>query len=300
MPNSSSIIFVLWLSLVLLASSQPSTTGVGGAIPLESTTASTGGGSVASASATSLASSGGSAGGTSGGLVGAASAGSAGNISCSSIALTSSCSLRQDMRKLWADHVVWDRLFIIATVDNDGSAPFAVDRLMQNTIDLGNAFAPALGNQVGQNLTSLLREHILIGDDVAQAAVQGNTTGMQEANALWYQNAQQIALFLSNASSQWPFDSVLIMLNNHLNLTNIELLSRIQKNFTGDVVIFDAIFTQVMSMADTFSEGILMLQGGCSGVSAQGGSAQGGVSAASASGSASGAPPTTVAASSGA
>ena len=51
----------------------------------------------------------------------------------------SAAALKQDMRKLWTDHVVWTRDYIIAAVGNQPDAQAAANRLMRNQEDIGNA-----------------------------------------------------------------------------------------------------------------------------------------------------------------
>ena len=43
-------------------------------------------------------------------------------------AVTPAATLRQDMRKLWTDHVVWTRDYIIAAVGNQPDATAAANR----------------------------------------------------------------------------------------------------------------------------------------------------------------------------
>src|SRR5687767_10952166 len=71
-------------------------------------------------------------------------------------------ALRQNMRELWADHVVWTRAYIVAAVAGDASSASALDRLMKNQEDLGNAIAPYYGAPAGARLTQLLKEHISV------------------------------------------------------------------------------------------------------------------------------------------
>lgn len=40
---------------------------------------------------------------------------------------------------LWADHVIWTRAYIVAAVSDDPSAQSALDRLIKNQEELGNA-----------------------------------------------------------------------------------------------------------------------------------------------------------------
>src|SRR5437762_6932696 len=51
----------------------------------------------------------------------------------------SAAGLKQDMRKLWTDHVVWTRDYIIAAVGDQPDAQAAAGRLMKNQEDIGNA-----------------------------------------------------------------------------------------------------------------------------------------------------------------
>ena len=48
-------------------------------------------------------------------------------------------ALRQDMRKLWTDHVVWTRDYIIEAVGDQPDAQAAANRLMKNQEDIGTA-----------------------------------------------------------------------------------------------------------------------------------------------------------------
>src|SRR5688572_19048202 len=63
--------------------------------------------------------------------------------------------LRQGMRKVWADHVVWTRNYIIAAVSDQGDATAALNRLMKNQEDIGKAIVPYYGAAAGTRLTTL-------------------------------------------------------------------------------------------------------------------------------------------------
>jgi hypothetical protein len=73
-----------------------------------------------------------------------------------------STRLHQDMRKLWTDHTVWTRDYIVAAVDDRPDAQAAANRLMRNQEDIGNAVAAYYGQAAGQQLTSLLKQHIAL------------------------------------------------------------------------------------------------------------------------------------------
>ena len=166
-------------------------------------------------------------------------------------------ALTQAMRKLWADHVLWTRLYIIAAVNGSADAQPAAARLLKNQEDIGNAIVPYYGAAAGQRLTSLLKDHILIAVDVVNAAKANDQSKLREADQRWHANAADIATFLSGANPNWDRQAVQSMLYDHLALTTKEAVYRLQQNYNEDVPNFDAIFQQAMMMADALSSGII-------------------------------------------
>lgn len=108
--------------------------------------------------------------------------------------------LKQDMRMLWTDHVVWTRDYIVAAVGDQPDAQAAAGRLMKNQEDIGNAVAKFYGAPAGQQLTALLKQHISIAVDLIKAAKAGDKAAQQQADNKWQQNGVEIADFLSKAN----------------------------------------------------------------------------------------------------
>jgi hypothetical protein len=166
-------------------------------------------------------------------------------------------ALHDAMRKLWADHVFYTRLYIISAVNGSDDAQATAARLLKNQEDIGNAIVPYYGAAAGQRLTDLLKQHILIAVDLVSAAKAGDQAKQNDADQRWHQNAADIATFLSGANPNWPRQAVLDMLNQHLALTTKEAVDRLQKNYADDIPNFDAIFSQATMMADTLAGGIV-------------------------------------------
>src|SRR6185503_487463 len=101
-------------------------------------------------------------------------------------------TLKQDMRKLWTDHVVWTRDYIIAATTKQPDATSALNRLMKNQDDIGNAVARYYGAPAGRQLTTLQKDHIAIAGDIVKAAMAGDKTGQKAADDRWHKNAADI------------------------------------------------------------------------------------------------------------
>ena len=165
--------------------------------------------------------------------------------------------LRQDMRKLWTDHVVWTRAYVVAAVDDRPDAPAAAARLMKNQEDIGAAVGFIYGKAAGDQLTTLLKEHISIAVDIIKHAKAGDKTAQQAASAKWTQNGEAIASFLSKANPNWPRATLAEMMNMHLSTTTDEVVARLTKNWDADVRAYDALYNHIIAMADALSDGII-------------------------------------------
>jgi len=165
--------------------------------------------------------------------------------------------LKQDMRKLWTDHVVWTRDYIIAATASEPDAPAAISRLLKNQEDIGNAVAKYYGDAAGRQLTTLLKEHITIAGDIVKAAMANDKAGQKAADDRWHQNAEQISDFLSKANPRWPKATLMDMMNTHLSTTSAELVARLNKDWDGDVKAFDAVYDHILEMSDALVDGIV-------------------------------------------
>jgi hypothetical protein len=165
--------------------------------------------------------------------------------------------LKQDMRKLWTDHVVWTRDYIIAAVGDQPDAQAAASRLMRNQEDIGHAIAKYYGDAAGQQLTTLLKDHISIAVDLIKAAKAGDTAAQHKADEKWHQNGADIATFLSKANPNWPKATLVDMMNTHLSTTTNEVVARLHKNWDEDVKAFDAVYDHILRMSDALSDGIV-------------------------------------------
>jgi hypothetical protein len=167
-------------------------------------------------------------------------------------------ALRQDMRRLWSEHVAWTRLAVISLTTGSPDTNATVARLLRNQSDIGNAIAPFYGRAAGTQLTRLLRQHITVAADLIAAAKAGDKGKLASEQAAWQRNADRIARFLSGANPEaWKLVEMRTMLHTHLALTTQEVVARLQGKWATDVRSYDAISRQALGMADMLSSGIV-------------------------------------------
>jgi hypothetical protein len=165
--------------------------------------------------------------------------------------------LRMAMHKLWEDHIVWTRNVILNIMDDLPGTDQAVNRLLKNQDDIGNAVKPFYGEAGGKELTRLLREHITIAADLLKAAKAGTNSAFDAANKKWFANADEISAFLSKANPNWKLDDMKKMMNDHLTLTTEEAVARLKKDYVADVKAYDKVHEEILMMADMLTDGII-------------------------------------------
>jgi hypothetical protein len=162
------------------------------------------------------------------------------------------------MDKLWEDHITWTRMYIISVTSDLPDADVAAERLLQNQVDIGDAIKPYYGDEAGNQLTTLLNEHIMGAVDLLAAAKSGDTAMFDQAKTAWYDNANQIAAFLSTANpDNWPQAEMEAMMQAHLDLTLEEATARLNGDWAGDIAAYDEIHVQILDMAGMLTQGIL-------------------------------------------
>ena len=171
---------------------------------------------------------------------------------------TSRTAFHDAMRALWEDHIVWTRMVIVSAADDLLDLPIAVERLLLNQDQIGDAIKPYYGEAAGEQLSSLLREHIVVAADILIAAKAGDNAAVDAAVAAWYANGDSIGAFLADANPrEWDRDEMQDMMREHLDLTLEEAEARLEGRYDDDVEAYDAIHVQILHMADMLSDGIV-------------------------------------------
>lgn len=167
------------------------------------------------------------------------------------------CQLKGDLRKLWTEHVMWTRLYIVSALEGLDDQENVLARLLKNQEDIGNAFKTYYGEAAGDKLTALLKDHILIAGNVVDAAKRGNKADLEKYNKEWYKNADDIAEFLSKANPNWPKEELKEMLEMHLALITEDVTARLAKDWDASTVALDKGLNHIIQLADTLSNGVV-------------------------------------------
>lgn len=166
-------------------------------------------------------------------------------------------NLNELLRKLWEQHVMWTRSFIVSAVDGLGDQTEVTNRLLRNPSDFSRVLARFYGGEKANEFKNLFEEHLLIAAALVDAAKAGNSAEVDRQRRLWYRNAEQIADFLAGINTYWDRKEWRNMLFEHLRLTEAEAVTRLQKDYQRNVDIYDTIENQALAMADVMAYGLI-------------------------------------------
>jgi len=165
--------------------------------------------------------------------------------------------LQMAERRLWMDHVAWTRSFLISDLASLEDRDDVLERLLKNQDDIGNSIKPYYGEEAGNQLALLLREHITTAGQVVGAAKSGSKEDFEKYNKLWYENADKIADFLSSANPNYSNKTLKDMLHKHLQLLTDAVVARLNKDWKADIKAYDEGEDHIIMLADTLSNGII-------------------------------------------
>jgi hypothetical protein len=165
--------------------------------------------------------------------------------------------LKGAMRKLWEEHIVYTRNYIISALAGLPDADAVAKRLLRNQDDIGNAIKPYYGDAAGAKLSTLLRDHITIATEVVKAAKGGDKPQLASAQQKWTANGKDIAAFLSGANPNWTKKALEDMLQTHLDLTTGEVVGRLNKDWAADIKAYDEGHAHMLMFADALTDGIV-------------------------------------------
>jgi hypothetical protein len=167
-------------------------------------------------------------------------------------------AFRNGMRALWEQHVAWTRLAIVSFAGGLPDLEATEGRLLRNQVDIGDAVKPFYGRAAGEQLTGLLRTHILIAVDVLVDAKAGHQHALSHDLKRWYTNANQIAAFLHRANPHnWPLHAMRQMMHRHLKLTTDEAVAQLGGHYPASIAAYDRVEHEILGMADMLSTGII-------------------------------------------
>jgi hypothetical protein len=161
------------------------------------------------------------------------------------------------MSNLWAQHMEWTYITVVAFAQNSPSLTPSLDRLLQNQADIGEAIKPFYGTAAGDQLTTLLKAHINDAVPVLTAAKARDTAALDKAVAAWYANAKQIGDFLASANPHWKKAEMEQMMQTHITQTIAYATDALGGDYAKAITDYGLAEQHMEQMSGMLSAGII-------------------------------------------
>lgn len=165
--------------------------------------------------------------------------------------------LKYGFQKLWIEHAWWTRSLIVSKLADLADQKDVLERLLQNQVEIGNIIKPYYGEEAGNKLTDLLKEHIVIAGQIIEAAQKGDQANVNKYNKEWLRNADEIVEFLASANPNWSKQDLQNMFYTHLKFTTDEVTHRLKKEWAEDIRTADLNEEHLIEMGDFLTNGIV-------------------------------------------
>lgn len=160
-------------------------------------------------------------------------------------------------RTLWQEQAFWTRMAIMSMLQNSPDQGPVLNRLLRNYGDMAEVIGPYYGNETAKEYGDLIKDHLLIAAALVSAVRDRNQVAIENANNQWYTNADDIAKFESNLSSNLTLKDRTAMWHEYLILTENEILQLSNGDYNTSIDTLDRIEEQASIMADSLTQGII-------------------------------------------
>lgn len=160
-------------------------------------------------------------------------------------------------RKLWFEHVLWTRAFIVSSTPNRPDLDAVTNRLLRNPVDFADALKKYYGDKKAKTFEKLLTEHIEIAGQLLNAHKLKDGKKIEKERKKWYNNADEISHFLSCINPFWSKRKWQEMFYKHLKMIECTMLDRLARRYIAEIAMFQNIQNEALHMADLMAVGII-------------------------------------------
>jgi hypothetical protein len=164
---------------------------------------------------------------------------------------------RHTMHRLWDDHVLLTRFFLLSALADLPDKETASLRLAKHQTDIGNAVKSVLGEAAGEKLATLLKDRVQTAADLIAATKANDAVKKADVVKKLQTNADDIGTFLTGVNPQaWQDQVVKGVLREHTDLLISAIDARARQDWSAEIAAFDKSRAQIRLLADLMANGL--------------------------------------------
>jgi len=158
------------------------------------------------------------------------------------------------MRDLWLGHAFWVRAVVVETINgNTAAATAAENAAVDNAKSLAAALEPFYGKPASEKTFTLLAGHYTAVKQYLLATKAKDSAAQDTARKAMFDNADQIATFLSTANPHLPIEALRGMLLAHGGHHVVQIQQLENNEYAQEVQTWDAMKNHMYGIADAMT-----------------------------------------------
>lgn len=161
-------------------------------------------------------------------------------------------NMKEAFRKLFTDHACYTVFVLKGIIDKNDSVTVFLNRLLDNQKDIGDQLKPIIGEENGNRVTDLLKEHIrLAGEVIKSISAKERSKLLNEKIAVLLDNGDEFSRFLSSLSpDKLPEREMIDMFERHNSFVKDMAIARRNKDYLEEQKLYDAYYNEILEMSD--------------------------------------------------
>lgn len=160
-------------------------------------------------------------------------------------------------RAIWSELAIWTRTYILGVMSNYGNVTVVGERLYTVPVQIQNQLKTIFGEEAAQKFQTLLSQHVVLIMTLANAIKNGDTATQNTTMTQLYQNADEMAAFLTGMNPFWNNAQWTNLLYYYISLTINDLVALASSDFAQDIQISDRITYHVLLIGEYMANGII-------------------------------------------
>lgn len=159
--------------------------------------------------------------------------------------------------KLWTELSMWLRSLIVSITGNLGNKEAVTNQLFSIPSDFYNVFRVFYGPVISQKFLNLLSNFVTNIWMLIEALNNDDKEGVDSSTVQLYQNADELAKFLSQINVYWDESQWKYLLYQFIRLLIDEVVATLAGNYEQEIIIFNRLDDITDIMGSYMARGII-------------------------------------------
>ncbi len=165
--------------------------------------------------------------------------------------------LISNVRRLWINHIIWIRSYIISAAVDYGNKEFITQRIQENFKNFSDMLIKFYGFEKSRKIESLFAINLFIFIKYMEVLKTGTEEEIKVTRDEWYKSGYNIADYLSSINPYASNEEWIYLIQDHLRVIEVEAIYRIAEHYGAETEQFGKAENLTLQLADYMANSII-------------------------------------------